>query len=153
MNFTNDVALELKLDIAIKGQILIVFTLWLGCCLFDIFPISILNIITCINNLFVSDLHNFDFLQVHVRDMAQIADHCRSYALSDIDSNFRNDCKHEHTLCCTQCLLLESFMDDVLVKVNNKEWDHTDQVMFKVKKKMMDLSVQTKIRNMISIYN
>ncbi|CAG2248591.1 unnamed protein product [Mytilus edulis] len=64
--------------------------------------------------------------KVHVRDMAQIADHCRSYALSDIDSNFRNDCKHEHTLCCTQCLLLESLMDDVLVKVNNKEWDYTD---------------------------
>ncbi|VDI78120.1 Hypothetical predicted protein [Mytilus galloprovincialis] len=77
--------------------------------------------------------------KVHVRDMAQIADHCRSYALSDIDSNFRNDCKHEHTLCCTQCLLLESFMDDVLVKVNNKEWDHTDQVMFKVEKAVDDI--------------
>ncbi|XP_063436493.1 uncharacterized protein LOC134717925 [Mytilus trossulus] len=37
--------------------------------------------------------------KVHVRDMAQIADHCRSYALGDIDSNFRNECSHEHTLC------------------------------------------------------
>ena len=49
----------------------------------------------------------FGVFQVHVDELSSIADHCRTYALSDsTDPNFQACCSHPHNESCTQCYQL-----------------------------------------------
>ena len=46
--------------------------------------------------------------QVHVSESLSVADHCRSYALSDsADSDFQDHCNHSHNESCAQCCQLQ----------------------------------------------
>ena len=49
----------------------------------------------------------FGVFQVHVVESSSIADHCRTYALSDsTDSDFQACCDHPHNESCAQCCQL-----------------------------------------------
>ena len=49
--------------------------------------------------------------QVHVSESSSIADHCRSYALSDsADSDFQHHCNHSHNESCAQCCQLQEVL-------------------------------------------
>ena len=49
--------------------------------------------------------------QVHVSESSSIADHCRSYALSDsADSDFQDHCNHSHNESCAQCCQLQEVL-------------------------------------------
>ena len=53
----------------------------------------------------------FGLFQVHVAESSNIADHCRTYALSDsTDSDFQGHCSHPHNESCAQCCQLQEVL-------------------------------------------
>ena len=53
----------------------------------------------------------FGVFQVHVVESSSIADHCRTYALSDsTDPDFQACCSHPHNESCTQCCQLQEVL-------------------------------------------
>lgn len=53
----------------------------------------------------------FGLFQVHVVESSSIADHCRTYALSDsTDSDFQGHCSHSHNETCAQCCQLQEVL-------------------------------------------
>ena len=59
-------------------------------------------------NLFINRL------QVHVCQSSTVADHCRTFALSDPDNaSFRGECDHLHYDTCDRCAFLHSALAEV----------------------------------------
>ena len=53
----------------------------------------------------------FGLFQVHVAESSSVADHCRTYALSDsTDSDFQGHCSHPHNETCAQCCQLQEVL-------------------------------------------
>lgn len=52
-------------------------------------------------------------LQVHVEKQSNVADHCRSFALSDGNAAFTEVCHHAHTERCKQCESLKITLADI----------------------------------------
>ena len=51
----------------------------------------------------------FGLFQVHVVESSSIADHCRTYALSD-STDFQGHCSHSHNETCAQCCQLQEVL-------------------------------------------
>ena len=77
-------------------------------------------------------------MQVHISKESSVADHCRSYALSDpIDPDFQATCAHEHTDYCDRCNQLQDVftsIDDALMVIPEDSKDVKEQLVFTVEK-------------------
>jgi hypothetical protein len=52
--------------------------------------------------------------KMHVQSNSEIADHCITFALSDMsDSDWQGKCDHYHHLECDQCLILKKTLNDL----------------------------------------
>ena len=66
-----------------------------------------------------------------------VADHCRTFALSDLDNaSFRGECDHLHKDTCDRCAFLHSALAAVesalVVEMENLTEDQKDELSFKV---------------------
>ena len=82
-------------------------------------------------NLFINHL------QVHVCQSSTVADHCRTFALSDPDNtSFRGECDHLHNENCDRCAFLHSALAEVesalAAEVENLTDDEKEEFSFKV---------------------
>lgn len=82
-------------------------------------------------NLFINHL------QVHVCQSSTVADHCRTFALSDPDStSFRGECDHLHNETCDRCAFLHSALAEVesalAAEMENLTDDEKEEFTFKV---------------------
>ena len=82
-------------------------------------------------NLFI------DHLQVHVCQSSTVADHCRTFALSDPNNaSFRGECDHLHNDTCDLFVFLHSALWEVeralAVEMENLIKDEKDELSFKV---------------------
>ena len=82
-------------------------------------------------NLFINHL------QGHVCQSSTMADHCRTFALSDPDNtSFRGECNHLHNETCDQCAFLHSALAEVesalATEMENLTDDEKEEFSFKV---------------------
>ena len=82
-------------------------------------------------NLFIN------LLQVHICQSSTVADHCRTFALSDPDNaSFRGECYHLHNDTCERCASLHSALAGVesalAVEMENLTDDEKEELSFKV---------------------
>ena len=82
-------------------------------------------------NLFINHL------QVHVCQSSTVADHCRTFALSDPDNaSFRGECDHLHNDTCDRCASLHSALAGVetalAVEMENLTDNEKEELSFKV---------------------
>ena len=77
-------------------------------------------------------------MQVHISKESSVADHCRSYALSDpINPDFQATCAHEHTDYCDRCNQLQDVftsIDEALMVIPEDSEDVKEQLVFIVEK-------------------
>ena len=76
-------------------------------------------------------------LQVHVCQSSTVADHCRTFALSDPDNaSFRGECDHLRSDTCDWCAFLHSALAKVesalAVEMENLTDDEKEELSFKV---------------------
>ena len=58
----------------------------------------------------MNDFYSFKIIsiKVHVRPEAEVADHCRKFALSHPDQrDFKQPCDHQHKVHCDRCTALD----------------------------------------------
>ena len=82
-------------------------------------------------NLFIN------YLQVHVCQSSTVADHCRTFALSDPDNtSFRGECDHLHNETWDRCAFLHSALAEVesalTAEMENLTDDEKEEFSFKV---------------------
>lgn len=82
-------------------------------------------------NLFINHL------QVHVCQSSTVADHCRTFALSDPDNtSFRGECDHLHNETCDRCAFLHSALAEVesalAAEMESLTDDEKEEFSFKV---------------------
>ena len=94
-------------------------------------------LVTLIRHLF-DNLNLFiNHLQVHVCQSSTVADHCRTFPLSDPDNaSFRDECDHLHNDTCDQCASLHSALAGVetalAIQMENLTDDEKGELSFKV---------------------
>ena len=84
-------------------------------------------------NLFVKRL-----LQVHVSQSSTVADHCRSYALSDPkEPSFQATRDHDHSDVCERCATMASTLNDIdealVAQSQNMTSNTKEELSFRVK--------------------
>ena len=59
-------------------------------------------------------------LQAHVAQSSVVADHCRTFALSDPrDKEFQSKCDHEHKMQCDRCNMFTTVINDIQANLLN----------------------------------
>ena len=77
-------------------------------------------------------------MQVHVSQSSKVADHCRSYALSDPNEpSFQATCDHDHSDMCERCATLASTLNDIeeglVAQSQNMASNTKEELVFRVK--------------------
>ena len=77
-------------------------------------------------------------LQVHVSQSSTVADHCRSYALSDPkEPSFQAACDHDHSDVCERCATLVSTLNDIeeglVAQSENMASNVKEELVFRVR--------------------
>lgn len=81
------------------------------------------------------------FLQVHLDNADEVADHCLVFSLSDSgDTDFKKKCNHEHDAVCEQCLALDQTLKDIkgcFQTVKFPSVDERDEVHYTVQSALL----------------
>ena len=77
-------------------------------------------------------------MQVHVSQSSTVADHCRSFALSDAkEPSFQATCDHDHSDVCERCATLASTLNDIeeglVAQSQNMTSNTKEELVFRVK--------------------
>ena len=77
-------------------------------------------------------------MQVHVPQSSTVADHCRSYALSDPkEPSFQATCDHDHSDVCERCATLASTLNNIeeglFAQIQNMTSNKREELVFRVK--------------------
>ena len=77
-------------------------------------------------------------MQVHVSLSSTVADHCRSFALSDAkEPSFQATCDHDHSDVCERCATLASTLNDIeeglVAQSQNMTSNTKEELVFRVK--------------------
>ena len=77
-------------------------------------------------------------MQVHVSQSSTVADHCRSYALTDPkEPSFQSTCDHDHSDVCERCATLASTLNDIeeglVAQSQNMISNTKEELVFRVK--------------------
>ena len=85
------------------------------------------------------------YRQVHVSGSSTAADHCSTYALSDVrESRFRSTCDHAHDQTCPQCEVLTQLLESIQtgIKRDDLTLDENELVDLRYTCKQAALDIQ-----------
>lgn len=75
-------------------------------------------------------------MQVHIAESSDVADHCRTFALSDMTGELGNSCLHKHDSMCQECEQLKEVINDLKDAVEKETFsckeEERDNIVYKL---------------------
>ena len=59
--------------------------------------------------------------KIHTASESPCADHCRVFALSGTETEYKGQCQHHHTITCDRCEDLKNAISDLQLAVDSSE--------------------------------
>ena len=59
--------------------------------------------------------------KIHTVSESPCAEHCRLFALSRTDTEYKGQCQHQHTISCDRCEDLKNAVSDLQLAVDSRE--------------------------------
>lgn len=59
--------------------------------------------------------------KIHTAGESPCADHCRVFALSRTETEYKGQCQHQHTITCDRCEDLKNAVSDLQLAVDSSE--------------------------------
>ena len=68
--------------------------------------------------------------KIHTASECPCADHCRVFALSKTETEYKGQCQHQHTITCDRCKDLKNAVSDLQLAVDSSEVHHRKEHTF-----------------------
>ena len=59
--------------------------------------------------------------KIHIASESPCADHCRVFALSRTETEYKGQCQHQHTITCDRCEDLKNAVSDLQLALDSGE--------------------------------
>ena len=60
--------------------------------------------------------------KIHTASESPCAEHCRMFALSRPDTEYKGQCQHQHTISCDRCEDLKNAVSDLQLAADSREY-------------------------------